>query len=144
MNVKLLLAISFRLINSLSQNVLICSLENCQLSNVYIEPSTFDSIEKIQLPCWERYCFSTQLACYKFGTLYLVGVQISFHQSRREILNLFWLALTRGQTTKLWFVSRNDEVHQQSRNRLVPFPIGGTKSFATSYYTVVHWSIMGI
>ena len=44
----------------------------------------------------------------------------------------------------LSLVSRNDEVHQQSRNGFGPFPIGGTKSFATSYYTVVHWSIMGI
>ncbi len=109
-----------------------------------IESSTFDSIEKIQLPCQERYCFSTQLACSIFGTLYLVGVQISFNHSRREILNLFWLAFTRGQTIKLSFVSRNEEVHQQPRNGLGPFPIGGTKSFVCSYYTVVHWSIMGI
>ena len=43
----------------------------------------------------------------------------------------------------LSFVSRNDEVHQQSRNGRGPFPIGGTKSFATLYYTVVHWSRTG-
>ena len=42
------------------------------------------------------------------------------------------------------FVSRNDDVDQQSRNGLGPFPIVGTKSFATSNYTVAHWSNIGI
>ena len=106
-----------------------------------IEPSTFDSIEKNPT--------SLQVEALFFNTvnlfhIHLIGVQISLNQSGREILNLFWLAFTRAKLSMMSFVSRNEEVDQQSRNGPGPFPIGGTKSFATSYYTVVCWSIRGI
>ena len=65
---------------------------------VSFNPALSIALKNIQLPCRLRHSFSRQLAFSIFGTLYLVGVQTSFNQSRREILNLFWLASTRAKT----------------------------------------------
>ncbi len=51
------------------------------------EPSTFESIEKIQPQCKKRYCFSRHLTWSGIGTLYLVCAQITFNQSGTEMLN---------------------------------------------------------
>ncbi len=68
------------------------------LHHLTLNPALSIALKKIQLPCRWRHCFSRQLACSISGNLYLMGVQTSFNQSRREILNLSWLAFTMGQT----------------------------------------------